>query len=154
MTVPAYAIACACTLIGAFSSDRNRERGFHVAIPTTVACIGYILLIITKDRSTVVRYCCLTLVTIGNFAAVPPLVIQRTRRALERRMGVIDAFELKPRSHTNWSLVIFLFNHMRLGVMDDIKHRRSHEARRSISGDRILRKHWWRHRRTSLQGVR
>ncbi|KAG0275755.1 hypothetical protein BGZ95_008417 [Linnemannia exigua] len=74
MTAPAYAIACICTLIGAFSSDRFRERGFHFAIPTGTACIGYILLIITKDSSTLVRYCCLTLTAIGNFAAVPPMV--------------------------------------------------------------------------------
>ncbi|KAF9121361.1 hypothetical protein BGX30_002621, partial [Mortierella sp. GBA39] len=73
MTAPAYAIACICTLIGAFSSDRHRERGFHFAIPTGVACIGYILLIVTKDGSTLIRYCCLTLATIGNFAAVPPM---------------------------------------------------------------------------------
>ncbi|KAG0380912.1 hypothetical protein BGX24_002988, partial [Mortierella sp. AD032] len=73
MTAPAYAIACIFTLIGAFSSDRLKERGFHFAIPTATACIGYILLIITKDGSTLVRYCCLTLAAIGNFAAVPPM---------------------------------------------------------------------------------
>ncbi|KAF9120908.1 hypothetical protein BGW39_010993 [Mortierella sp. 14UC] len=74
MTAPAYAIACACTLIGAFSSDRHRERGFHFAIPTGIACTGYILLIVTRDSSTIARYCCLTLTVIGNFAAVPPMV--------------------------------------------------------------------------------
>ncbi|KAF9339435.1 hypothetical protein BGZ91_005895 [Linnemannia elongata] len=74
MTAPAYAIACVCTLFGAFSSDRHRERGFHFAIPTATACIGYVLLIFTKDGSTLARYCCLTLAAIGNFAAVPPMV--------------------------------------------------------------------------------
>ncbi|KAF9086770.1 hypothetical protein BGX29_001237 [Mortierella sp. GBA35] len=74
MTAPAYAIACVFTLIGAFSSDRHRERGFHFAIPTATACLGYILLIVTKESSTIVRYACLTLTAIGNFAAVPPMV--------------------------------------------------------------------------------
>lgn len=84
MTAPAYAIACICTLIGAFSSDRHRERGFHFAIPTGTACIGYILLIVTKDGSTLVRYCCLTLAAIGNFAAVPPMVTIKSEREREK----------------------------------------------------------------------
>lgn len=85
MTAPAYAIACICTLIGAFSSDRHRERGFHFAIPTGIACIGYILLILTKDSSVLARYCCLTLAAVGNFAAVPPMVtIESERKRREK----------------------------------------------------------------------
>ncbi|KAF9965477.1 hypothetical protein BGZ70_004784 [Mortierella alpina] len=74
LTVPAYLIACVCTLLCAFSSDYHKERGLHFAIPTGTACLGYILLIWSRESSTAVRYVCLTITTIGNFSAVPPMV--------------------------------------------------------------------------------
>ncbi|KAG0195530.1 hypothetical protein BGX28_001185 [Mortierella sp. GBA30] len=39
-----------------------------------IAGLGYILLIITKDSSTVVRYICLTITSIGNFSGTPALL--------------------------------------------------------------------------------
>ncbi|KAG0203422.1 hypothetical protein BGX28_004280 [Mortierella sp. GBA30] len=74
LTVPSYLIACLCTIINAFSSDYQKERGLHFAIPTATACLGYILLIVTKEGSTIIRYICLTIASIGNFSAVPPMV--------------------------------------------------------------------------------
>ncbi|KAG0306693.1 hypothetical protein BGZ98_001894 [Dissophora globulifera] len=74
MTAPAYAVACVATLLCAISSDRTKERGLHFAVPALVACIGYVLLIVTRESSTGVRYISLTIAAIGNFCAVPPMV--------------------------------------------------------------------------------
>ncbi|KAF9922493.1 hypothetical protein FBU30_007359 [Linnemannia zychae] len=74
MTAPAYIIACIFTIIFAFSSDRFRERGVHYAFPTFVGCIGYILLIVTKDAPTINRYVSLTVTASGVFASVPAML--------------------------------------------------------------------------------
>lgn len=74
MTAPAYIIACLCTIACAFSSDRFRERGLHYALPTFLGCLGYILLIVTKDASTVSRYVSLTVTAIGVFSSVPAML--------------------------------------------------------------------------------
>ncbi|GJJ75758.1 MFS transporter, ACS family, allantoate permease [Entomortierella parvispora] len=74
MTAPAYVIACLFTILCAFSSDRFRERGIHYAFPTVIGCLGYILLIVTKDSHVVNRYVSLTVAASGVFAAVPPML--------------------------------------------------------------------------------
>ncbi|KAF9435582.1 hypothetical protein BGZ76_005956 [Entomortierella beljakovae] len=74
MTAPAYVIACIFTIICAFSSDRFKERGYHYSIPTFVGCLGYILLIVTKDSHVVSRYVSLTITAIGVFASVPAML--------------------------------------------------------------------------------
>ncbi|KAF9354937.1 hypothetical protein BGX26_007189 [Mortierella sp. AD094] len=74
MTAPAYIIACVFTILCAFSSDRFRERGYHFALPTFVGCLGYILLIVTKDSHVVNRYVSLTITAIGVFSSVPPML--------------------------------------------------------------------------------
>ncbi|KAF9364531.1 hypothetical protein BGX34_001249 [Mortierella sp. NVP85] len=74
MTAPAYAVACAATLFFAFSSDRFKERGYHLAVPGAISCLGYLLLIVTRNGSTAIRYVCLTITAIGNFSTLPPMV--------------------------------------------------------------------------------
>ncbi|KAG0286597.1 hypothetical protein BGZ98_005022 [Dissophora globulifera] len=74
MTAPAYVIACIFTVLGAFSSDRFRERGYHFASPTFLGCLGYILLIVTRHSSTLHRYVSLTVTAIGVFASFPPML--------------------------------------------------------------------------------
>ncbi|CAO3563424.1 unnamed protein product [Mortierella alpina] len=74
MTAPAYVIACVFTILFAFSSDRFRERGIHYAFPTLVGCLGYILLIVTKDSPVVNRYVSLTVTASGVFASVPAML--------------------------------------------------------------------------------
>ncbi|KAG0235238.1 major facilitator superfamily domain-containing protein [Mortierella sp. GBAus27b] len=74
MTAPAYAVACIATIYCAFSSDRHKERGFHLASAGATACLGYLLLIATKNSSTAARYVCLTITSIGNFSTLPPMV--------------------------------------------------------------------------------
>ncbi|KAF9205705.1 hypothetical protein BGZ49_003681 [Haplosporangium sp. Z 27] len=74
MTAPAYVIACFFTILVAFSSDRFRERGYHYSLPTFVGCLGYILLIVTKDSHVVNRYVSLTVAASGVFSSVPPML--------------------------------------------------------------------------------
>lgn len=74
MTAPAYAVACICTVVVALSSDRFRERGLHYAMPTLLAIVGYILLIVLEHHSTAARYVGLTIATSGVFSAVPAMV--------------------------------------------------------------------------------
>ncbi|KAF9167629.1 hypothetical protein DFQ26_003785 [Actinomortierella ambigua] len=74
MTVPAYAVACVCTIVVAFSSDRFRERGYHYAGPSFFGCLGYILLIVTRNSSTAARYISLTIAAVGIFSSVPSML--------------------------------------------------------------------------------
>ncbi|KAG9324800.1 hypothetical protein KVV02_004673 [Mortierella alpina] len=74
MTVPIYTVACFCTLLCAYSSDRFTERGFHVAAPMFIAAVGYVLLIITRHSSLVLRYISLVICTSGVYAAIPVLL--------------------------------------------------------------------------------
>jgi len=71
MTVPVYAVACFFTLLSAYSSDKNKERGFHGAIPTFLAALGYLLLILTRNSSTAARYISLMICTSGIYSFVP-----------------------------------------------------------------------------------
>ncbi|KAF9281995.1 hypothetical protein BGZ74_002228, partial [Mortierella antarctica] len=71
LTAPAYVVAFFYTIVMALSSDRHRERGWHFAGPSLVCSAGYILLILTKDQSPVVRYVCLTFAVSGAFSSAP-----------------------------------------------------------------------------------
>ncbi|KAG0288679.1 hypothetical protein BGZ98_004173 [Dissophora globulifera] len=71
MTAPVYACACICTLIFAISSDRFSERGYHAALATSLAAIGYILLIVTRYSSLAARYVSLIICTSGVYSFVP-----------------------------------------------------------------------------------
>ncbi|KAF9406240.1 hypothetical protein BGZ94_003189 [Podila epigama] len=73
MTAPAFAAATVCTIACAISSDRFRERGFHCAVPSVAACIGFILLIVTKDSAVGPRYASLTLTCCGVFSNAPAM---------------------------------------------------------------------------------
>ncbi|KAG0310546.1 hypothetical protein BGZ99_000306 [Dissophora globulifera] len=71
MTAPVYACACICTLFFAISSDRFSERGYHAALATSLAAIGYILLIVTRYSSLAARYVSLIICTSGVYSFVP-----------------------------------------------------------------------------------
>ncbi|KAF9328192.1 hypothetical protein BGZ91_001113 [Linnemannia elongata] len=73
MTAPAFAAATVTTIICAMSSDRFRERGLHCFVPSVVGCIGFILLIVTKDSSVSARYVSLTVTCCGVFSSAPAM---------------------------------------------------------------------------------
>ncbi|KAG0010483.1 hypothetical protein BGZ81_002739, partial [Podila clonocystis] len=74
LTAPAWAVTFVCTIAMAVSSDRHRERGWHFAGPMFVSSLGYVLLIVTKGQSPVVRYICLTVALTGAFSGAPALL--------------------------------------------------------------------------------
>ncbi|KAJ2725969.1 hypothetical protein GGI07_000897 [Coemansia sp. Benny D115] len=69
MTVPPYACALAALLVINWSSDRTKNRGYHVAGSATLACVGYIMLISTKIVG--VNYAGACLVAMGLYPIVP-----------------------------------------------------------------------------------
>jgi MFS family permease len=73
MTAPAFAAATVTTIICAMSSDRFRERGLHCFVPSVVGCIGFIMLIVTKDSSVSARYVSLTVTCCGVFSSAPAM---------------------------------------------------------------------------------
>ncbi|KAJ0109783.1 hypothetical protein J7T55_004333 [Diaporthe amygdali] len=51
LTSPPYLAAAVAAFLTAYSSDRWRERGFHISIPQAVACIGFIISAATLDNA-------------------------------------------------------------------------------------------------------
>ncbi|KAF9435583.1 hypothetical protein BGZ76_005957 [Entomortierella beljakovae] len=74
MTTPIYAVACICTILLGFSSDRFQERGYHGAAALGISALGYILLIVTREASTAAKYISLILCTSGVYAFTPVML--------------------------------------------------------------------------------
>ncbi|KAI8334654.1 major facilitator superfamily domain-containing protein [Chlamydoabsidia padenii] len=74
MSAPPYAIACFFTIIVALHADKKRERGFHIAIPTFIGAIGYLLLILLRDRGATTLFIASIITTTGVFAHMPVVV--------------------------------------------------------------------------------
>ncbi|OAK99377.1 MFS general substrate transporter [Phaeosphaeriaceae sp. SRC1lsM3a] len=51
LTAPPYLVATVIALGIALSSDRRKERGFHIAIPIVFAIIGFIITVSTLDKA-------------------------------------------------------------------------------------------------------
>ncbi|KAL1917030.1 uncharacterized protein VTP21DRAFT_5228 [Calcarisporiella thermophila] len=74
MSAPPYVIACLFCVLTAISADRNCERGLHVAIPSLVGCIGYILLVALQPYGAVSLYIATIITTTGVFSTVPAML--------------------------------------------------------------------------------
>ncbi|KAI9268042.1 major facilitator superfamily domain-containing protein [Phascolomyces articulosus] len=74
MTAPPYAIACVVTILLAMDADRRGERGIHMAAPSFLGCIGYILLIACKDQGPAALYVSACITVTGVFAHGPPML--------------------------------------------------------------------------------
>ncbi|KAI9482095.1 MFS general substrate transporter [Coemansia mojavensis] len=91
MTVPPYACAIVCVFAISWSSDRTRNRGFHVAGSALVACIGYILLI--SSGNVQANYVGACFVAMGLYPIVPLMLswvannnVGHTKRAVSIAM--------------------------------------------------------------------
>ncbi len=49
LTAPPYILATAVAFTVAWSSDRRKERGYHISAPMAVACIGFIISVSTLN---------------------------------------------------------------------------------------------------------
>ncbi|KAI9272730.1 major facilitator superfamily domain-containing protein [Phascolomyces articulosus] len=67
MSSPPWVVACFFTILTGISADKQSERGLHVAIPSFIAGVGFILLIVLKH--TVGLYISTMIVTSGIYSA-------------------------------------------------------------------------------------
>ncbi|VTT59273.1 unnamed protein product [Fusarium fujikuroi] len=67
LTAPPYLIATATAFATAWSSDRRKNRGYHIAIPQAVACIGLIISVATLNNAA--RYAAAFLYICGCFSS-------------------------------------------------------------------------------------
>ncbi|KAG9064148.1 hypothetical protein KI688_003334 [Linnemannia hyalina] len=74
MTVPIYVVACFSVISFTYSSDRKKERGFHLAILSFMATIGYSLLVFTRHSPVGVRYASLMICASGTYGYVPVML--------------------------------------------------------------------------------
>ncbi|KAK1450635.1 hypothetical protein CCUS01_02091 [Colletotrichum cuscutae] len=49
LTAPPYLLATVVAFTTAWSSDRRKERGFHISVPQGVACVGFIISVSTVN---------------------------------------------------------------------------------------------------------
>ncbi len=66
-TAPPYLVGAAVSFLVAYSSDRHKERGFHISVPMAVAMVGFIISVSTL--SVPARYFAAFLYTSGCFSA-------------------------------------------------------------------------------------
>ncbi|KAF9547169.1 hypothetical protein EC957_008851 [Mortierella hygrophila] len=74
MTVPIYVVACFSVISFTYSSDRKKERGFHLAILSFMATIGYGLLVFTRHSPVGARYASLMICASGTYGYVPVML--------------------------------------------------------------------------------
>ncbi|KAF4825309.1 Major facilitator-type transporter hxnP [Colletotrichum tropicale] len=67
LTAPPYLLATIVAFLTAFSSDRRKERGFHISVPQGVACIGFIISVSTINNAA--RYVAAFLYICGCFSS-------------------------------------------------------------------------------------
>ena len=92
MSAPPYAIACFFTIFVAMDADRRGERGYHIALPSIIGCIGYILLIACKDQGPVALYISACITVTGVFTHAPPMLSWFTNNIgghTKRAVGII-----------------------------------------------------------------
>lgn len=67
LTAPPYLLATVIAFMGAYSSDRRQERGFHISVPQAVAATGFIISVATLNNAA--RYFAAFLYVGGCFAS-------------------------------------------------------------------------------------
>lgn len=67
LTSPPYLLAAVTAFLTAYSSDRRRERGYHICIPQAVACVGFIISAATLNNAA--RYVAAFLYICGCFSS-------------------------------------------------------------------------------------
>lgn len=67
LTAPPYILGTAVSFLVAWSSDRQKERGFHIMANNCCAIVGFIISVATLN--TAARYTAAFLYTSGSFSA-------------------------------------------------------------------------------------
>ncbi|KAG0174546.1 hypothetical protein DFQ28_005881 [Apophysomyces sp. BC1034] len=88
MSAPPYAV-----VLVAMHADKHCERGLHIAVPGFVGMIGYMLLVVLKDRGPVALYISAIITTTGVFAHIPAMLSWFTNNiGGHTKRGVATAF--------------------------------------------------------------
>lgn len=67
LTAPPYLVAAVSAFLTAYSSDRKKERGYHISVPQAVACVGFIISVATLNNAA--RYVAAFLYICGCFSS-------------------------------------------------------------------------------------
>lgn len=67
LTSPPYLVAAVSAFLTAYSSDRKKERGYHICVPQAVACVGFIISAATLNNAA--RYVAAFLYICGCFSS-------------------------------------------------------------------------------------
>lgn len=67
MTAPPYIVGAIMSFVVAFSSDRRKERGYHISANVAMAIVGFIISVSTINAPA--RYVASFLYTTGSFSA-------------------------------------------------------------------------------------
>lgn len=67
LTAPPYLAGTIVAFLTAWSSDRRKERGYHISIPQGVACVGFIVTLATTNNAA--RYAVAFLYICGCFSS-------------------------------------------------------------------------------------
>ncbi|CAF3778538.1 unnamed protein product [Rotaria sp. Silwood1] len=74
LVAPPYVLACLCSILGGYSSSRQKEHGFHIVFFLFIALIGFILMIILFDQNKVAMYISSCIACSGIYGAFPLLL--------------------------------------------------------------------------------
>lgn len=75
LTAPPYFVSAVISFFVAFSSDRNDERGYHIAVPMGVAMLGFVISVATLNIPA--RYAASFLYISKCFAATRSCTLSR-----------------------------------------------------------------------------
>ncbi|KAL2872972.1 hypothetical protein SGCOL_011896 [Colletotrichum sp. CLE4] len=81
LTAPPYIFAALGSLVNAWHSDRQKERGYHFAGPIAFGCIGYIICLATENKTA--RYAA-SFVYVGGMYFANPLISTWTSNTMGR----------------------------------------------------------------------
>ncbi|CAF2267595.1 unnamed protein product [Rotaria magnacalcarata] len=97
LPAPAYIVATLCVFTVGFSSSRNNEHGYHLAVALATSAIGFLFMAVVGEMSKIAMYFCMTVACCGTFAGFPILlswvtinVGGHTKRALA--VGFVSGF--------------------------------------------------------------
>ncbi|KAF5637920.1 major facilitator superfamily transporter [Fusarium sp. NRRL 52700] len=108
LTAPPYLVATATAFATAWSSTRRKNRGYHIAIPQAVACVGFIISIATLNNTA--RYAAAFLYICGCFssnAMIFSWASSTLHQTPEKRACATAIINLLSQLGNVWSLYFF-----------------------------------------------
>ncbi len=72
MTLPPYSISFLVMFVVSWSSDKQKERGFHIAVPMLIATITYALLATLPESQLKGKYACMCISVACVYSTYPP----------------------------------------------------------------------------------